>query len=124
MARGRAALPKPKPNQVTRGVKHIVRSDVLYMRTNPNPIPNPNPNPNPNLTLTLTLALNVYAALTLTLTLTLTPRCCTCYPVLSSRGTSYKVRGRGLLARTFYGLLLLHSKTTGRDHLTVLPEGD
>ena len=34
---------------VTRGVKHIVRSDVLYMRTNPKPIPNPNPNPNPNL---------------------------------------------------------------------------
>ena len=43
--------PSPKPNQVTRGVKHIVRSDVLCMRTNPNPIPSPNPlnpaNPNP-----------------------------------------------------------------------------
>ena len=74
------------------------------------------------LTLTPTLTLTVCAALALTLTLT--PRCCTCCPVLSSRGTSYKVRGRGLLARTFYGLLLLHSKTTGRDHLTVLPEGD
>ena len=33
---------------VTRGVKHIVRSDVLCMRTNPNPIPNPNPNPDPD----------------------------------------------------------------------------
>ena len=50
MARGRAALPhpNPKPDQVTRGVKHIVRSDVLHMRTNPNPMPSPHPHPNPN----------------------------------------------------------------------------